>query len=47
MKLNENSLIIDYGGGSGKDSEYFYKKLNLKNKVLCMDPSPDMAKLAD
>lgn len=42
LDIQESDKVVDLGGGTGFTAELVYQLANLKEHVLCVDPSPEM-----
>ena len=47
LPIDSNDIVLDIGGGTGEIAHEVWKLGNLKNPVLCTDPSKNMVAVAN
>ena len=46
ISLTEDDQIIDVGGGTAQTSRFLHEDFNMRNPVVCIDPSKEMLNVA-
>jgi len=47
LEIQQNDVVADIGGGTGLFGSELHKNANLKNNIVCVEPSEKMCSIAD